>query len=126
MGSNPVTLGQYIVVLSDLSWNMRAQSGVPRVWVTLGLCHDFADPYFFWFRVPNKDKNTIVRFRVSNSLHVAYICLFRMAMEVIYKTCLKLNIANNRDPLAYLSPIIISHPSVLKFLLSDYTIEIAI
>jgi hypothetical protein len=25
-----VILGQYIVVLSDLSWNMRVQSGIPR------------------------------------------------------------------------------------------------
>ena len=30
MVSNRVILGQYIVVLSDLSWNMRAQSSIPR------------------------------------------------------------------------------------------------
>ena len=30
MGSNWVTLGQYIVVSSDVSWNMRAQSSIPK------------------------------------------------------------------------------------------------
>ena len=34
----------------------------------------FADPYF-WFHAPNMDKNTTIRFSVSNSLHIAYICI---------------------------------------------------